>query len=126
MGKKKDKKINFTRCFFNLIFCLVLSCFKNIPLRILPIIFGFYLLLNAIIKFISGYILVKNKANGKLTEFMIGFVYLIVSIPIIFSPLKNLNRVLIVVGIYIILLGINFIMDFISQKIKEKGIEYYE
>lgn len=120
MGKKKDKKINFTQCFFNLIFCLVLSCFKNIPLSILPIIFGFYLLLNAIIKFISGYILVKNKANGKLTEFMIGFVYLIVSIPIIFSPLKNLNKVLIVVGIYIILLGINFIMDFISFLIPKR------
>ena len=52
IGKKKDKKINFTQCFFNLIFCLVLSCFKNIPLIILPIIFGIYLLLNAIIKFI--------------------------------------------------------------------------
>lgn len=120
IGKKKDKKINFTQCFFNLIFCLILSCFKNIPLSILPIIFGLYLLLNAIIKFISGFILIGNNANGKLTEFMIGFIYLIVSIPIIFSPLKNLNKVLIVVGIYIILLGINFVMDFISFLIPKR------
>ncbi len=124
IGKKKDKKMNFTKCFLNLLFCLTISFFKNIPLSILPIIFGIYLLLNSIIKFISGYILVKNNANGKLTEFFTGFVYLIISIPIIFSPLQNLNKVLIVIGIYIILLGINYIIDFISfiipKRVKNK------
>ena len=47
--KKKNKEINFTRSFLNLSFCLILSMFKNIPISILPIVFGLYLLLNAII-----------------------------------------------------------------------------
>lgn len=124
VGKKKDQKKNFTNSFLNLLFCFIISFFKNIPLSILPIIFGLYLLLNAIIKFISGYILVKTKANGKLTEFFTGFIYLFISIPIIFSPLKNLNIVLIIIGIYIILLGFNYIVDFINfiipKKVKNK------
>ena len=124
MDKKKDKKITFARSFFNLLFCLILSLFKNIPLSILPLIFGLYLLLNAIIKFINYYILVKGKARGKLTELLFGLVYLIISISIIFSPLKNINTVLIILGIYILLLGINYIMDFITflipKRIKNK------
>lgn len=120
IGKKKDQHKNFANCFFNLLFCLILSFFRNIPLSILPIIFGIYLLLNSIIKFISGYILVRTKANGKLTEFFTGCIYLIISIPIIFSPLQNLNIVLIVIGIYIILLGLNYIIDFINFIIPKK------
>lgn len=120
VGKKKDKEINFTRSFLNLLFCLICSLFKNIPLSILPLIFGLYLLLNAVIKFINYYILLKGNANGKLTEFLLGLIYLIVSIPVIFSPLKYLNSVLIIVGVYTILLGLNYIKDFITFVIPKK------
>ena len=129
IGKKKDQNINFTRCFLNLVFCLVCSFFKNIPLSILPMIFGLYLLLNAIIKFINYYILFKGNANGKLTEITLGFIYLILSIPIIFSPLKYLSVVLTFIGIYTILLGINFIIEFISvivpKRLKNKFKGYF-
>jgi len=124
VGKKKDRKINFTRSFINLLFCLICSLFKNIPLSILPILFGSYLLLNSIIKFINYYILLKGNANGKLTEFTLGLFYFIISISIIFSPLKYLSAVLVIIGVYTILLGINYIADFITfiipKKIKNK------
>lgn len=120
VGKKKDQKMNFTRSFLNLLFCLICSLFKDIPLSILPIIFGLYLLLNSIIKFINYYILFKGKANGKLTEFVSGIFYLIVSIPIIFSPLKHLSVVLIIIGIYTILLGTNYIINFITFLIPKR------
>ena len=113
IGKKKDQQLNFTKSFIYLLFCLILSLFRDIPLSILPIIFGFYLLLNAIIKFISGLILYKNGAHGKLAEFISGFIYLFIAVPIIFSPLKNLNIVLILIGLYLTLLGTNYILDFV-------------
>ncbi len=119
-GKKKDRKINFTRCFLNLIFCIVISFFRNIPLSILPLIFGSYLLLNGIIKLINYMILWKNKSNGRLTELVVALFYFVISIPIIFSPLKNLNRVLILLGIYFILLGANYLIDFITFLIPKK------
>ena len=120
IGKKKDKEMNFTRSFLNLLFCLIISLFKNIPISILPIIFGLYLLLNAIIKFINYYILLKGNANGKLTELFFGFFYCIISIPIIFAPIKNLNVVLLIIGIYIILLGSNYVIDFITFLIPKR------
>ncbi len=124
LGKKKEKNINFTKSFLNLCFCLICSLFKNIPLSILPIIFGIYLLINATIKFINYIILFKTKANGKLTEFVLGFIYLIISIPIIFSPIKYLSVVLVIIGVYTILLGTNYIIDFVTfiipKKVKNK------
>lgn len=120
IGKKKDKNINFTRCLLNLIFCFIISLFKDIPLSILPLIFGIYLLINAIIKFISSYILLRNNANGKLTEFLLGIFYLIFSVPILFAPLKNLSIVLIVIGIYILLLGINYTLDFVRSLLPKR------
>ena len=44
--KGTDGKITFTKCFLNLLFCLVLSCFPKIPMSILPILFALYLILN--------------------------------------------------------------------------------
>lgn len=124
IGKKKDRQMNFTASILNLLFCLICSFFRNIPLSILPIAFGLYLLLNASIKFMSGIILWKNKANGKLTEFTIGLIYLVFALSIIFSPIKNLNVVLVVIGIYVVLLGLNYIFDFITflipRRVKNK------
>ena len=123
-GRKKDKNINFTRSLLSLIFCLVLMLFRNIPLSILPLIFGLYLLLNSIIKFINAIIFLNSKSNGKLTELFLGIVYLVVAVPIIFSPIKNIDTVLVILGVYILLLGINYMIDFISFiipiKIKDK------
>lgn len=124
IDKKKNKDISFTKSFLYLLFCLIISLFRNIPISILPIVFGLYLLLNAVIKFISYYILFTNKANGGLTELILGIIYIGLSIPILFSPIKNLNVVLIIIGIYVVLLGVNYIFDFISflipRKIKNK------
>ena len=114
IGKEKDKKMNFIKSSINIVFCFVCSLFKNIPLSIIPLLFGFYLLLSSIINFINGGIYLYNKAKGYVTEFFLGAVYLIVSLSVIFSPIKNIDNVLIILGIYILLLGINYIVDFIG------------
>ena len=114
IGREKDKKINFVRSFINILFCFIFSLFRNIPLSIVPIAFGIYLLLSSIIKYINGGIYLYNKTKGYLTEFVLGTIYLLLSLSIIFSPIKNLDTVLIILGIYVLLLGINYIIDFIS------------
>ena len=103
IGKKKDKQINLTTSVLNLLFCFICSLFRNIPISILPIIFGIYLLINAIIKLINASILWKNKANGRLVETITFLIYFTVSISIIFAPIKNLSIVLLIIGIYILL-----------------------
>ena len=100
-SNKKDKNIIFLRSIISLIFCLVFALFKDIPLSILPIIFGFYLLLNAAIKTINLILLIENRAPGKLTEGFLIILYLLVGLSCIFSPLKNLEAILIIIGIYL-------------------------
>ena len=114
IGKEKDKKINFIKNLINILFCFIFSLFKNVPLSILPIVFGIYLLLSSIIKYINGGIYLYNKAKGYVTEFFFATIYLIISLSIIFSPIKNLDNVLIILGVYVLLLGINYIVDFIG------------
>lgn len=120
LGRRKEQDMNFTTSFLNLIFCLICSLFKNIPISILPIIFSLYLLLNAIIKFISYGILLKTKANGRLSQLGLALLYMVIAIPIIFSPIKNLNIVLVIIGVYTLLLGINYIWDFITFLIPKR------
>ena len=120
LGKNKDKNINFAKCFLNLLFCLTLSFFKNIPLSILPLIFGGYLLVNGLVKFINYIILVKNKTHGRLLELLSSLFYLVLSIPMVLSPIKNLNQIIFLLGWYFILLGITYLGDFITFSIPKK------
>lgn len=118
--KGTDGKITFTKCFFNLFFCLVLSCFPKIPMSILPILFALYLILNGIIKLMTYIILRYENTNGRLLELFQALIYLVIGVPLLISPLKKLSVMLTVMGVYILLLGINFIFDFINTIIPRK------
>ena len=117
---KRNKSIDFIRSITSMMFCLIFTFFKNIPLSILPIVFGFYLVLNASIKIINLVLLIENRAPGKLTESFLILLYLGVGISCIFAPLRNLEGILVIIGIYLILLGLNFIRDFLPVRFKDK------
>ena len=119
-NNKNKKNINFIRSIVNLLLCLIFSIFKNIPLSILPIIFGIYLLLNTGVKIINLAILIENKSPGKLSETLLIILYLVVGILCIIAPLKYLEGILIIIGSYLLLLGLTFIYDFISELIPFK------
>lgn len=120
LGKNKEKNINFAKCFLNLIFCLILSIYKNIPLSILPIVFGTYLFINGLVKLINYIILCKNKTNGRLFELISSLFYFIISIPMVLSPIKSIDNIVYLLGWYFILLGINYLFDFITFIIPKK------
>ena len=120
LGKKKDKKMNFTKCFLNLLFCLILSFFQNIPLSIIPLIFGGYLLVNGLVKLINYIILLKNKTNGRLFELFSSIFYLGISLPMVLSPIKNIDIIIFLLGCYFLLLGLNYLGDFITFLIPKK------
>ena len=114
IGRKKSKKVNFVRSVINIVLCIIFALFKNIPLSILPLMFGLYLGLNSAVKYVNGYIYIKNKIPGYLGDIVFGTVYLVVALIIILAPIRNLDIVLIIISIYFILLGANFILDFIT------------
>lgn len=112
--KKKKNRNEFFASLFNLIFALVLTLDTNLSLSILPIILGVYFLLNFILQLISTVIIIKNKDKGSIYKFLLSFAYLIVALILIFSPLTSIRNLLIASGIYFILLGINYLYDFIT------------
>lgn len=113
--KKTERKITFTRSFFYLLFCLIVVWFPEIPMSILPLLFANYLILNGAIKLISYIILLKEKTTGHLKELFMSLLYFGFGIPLLISPLSNISTMLLVMGIYVILLGITFVMDFINS-----------
>lgn len=119
-GNKKKKKINYIRSLSNLILCIIFSIYRNIPLSILPFIFGIYLILNSLIKIINLSILTINKSPGKLTEFILILIYYITGILCTIAPLSYLDFIIFIIGIYLLLLGITYIWDFIYEFIPIK------
>jgi len=119
-NKKTERKITFTRSFLYLLFCLILVWFPKIPMSILPLLFANYLILNGIIKLVTYIILLKERISGRLKELFMFLIYFGIGIPLFISPLKNISTMLWLMGIYIILLGINFIIDFINSLLPRK------
>lgn len=115
-----DKNIIFSKTFFNLIFVMILSIFPKIPLSIIPIVFGLYMLLNAIVRLLTFVALTKNNATGKVKEFFMMFIYLLIGLPMLFTPIKSIELLLTIIGVYLILLGTTYINDFVSSLIPLK------
>lgn len=113
--KKKKKANDFINSLLHLIFAFILSTVRKLSLSIVPVIMGIYFLLSFILQFINTIILIKNKDKGSLYKFLLSFSYLIVSLILIFKPLNNIKELTITSGIYFVLLGINYIYDYISD-----------
>lgn len=113
--KKNKKTSDFVNSLLHLIFALILSSLKELSLSIVPVIMGFYFLINFVLQLINTVILIKNKDKGSLYKFVLSFIYLIISLILIFKPLNNLKELTITSGIYFILLGLNYIYDYISD-----------
>lgn len=118
--KKNKKQSDFNNSLFHLIFAFILSSLKELSLSIVPVIMGIYFLLNFILQLINTIILIRNKDKGSLYKFVLSFCYLIVSLILIFKPLNNIKELTITSGIYFVLLGLNYIYDYISDLIPKR------
>ena len=114
-GKEKDK--SFIKSFSNLVFALVLSFFDKIPYSLFPMIVGVYLFVNSILQFIDLSIYLKNTGGLIFSKIFYFIFYLVVGFFLVVFPLKKINLFLKVMGIYLILIGIRFMLDAILQKI---------
>lgn len=94
-----------------LILTMFAFVFSDYSIAIIPIIFSLYLLLNAIVNFINFIIIKINKQGGGYEKLINGFIYFLVGITILFSPLIKLSLMLDILGSYSILLGLAFIFD---------------
>lgn len=99
---------------FNVILSIISFILSEYVIAIVPIIFSAYSLLNSFIN-ITNFILLKlNKVNGGYKTLFFGLFYLLIGIIILLGPIIHLDFVLCVLGIYSILLGFNFVFDYLE------------
>ena len=118
-NKSKDTLISITTLIVGLFF------FNNKErfLSLFPFLFGIYMLINGIGKFLS-YIIFKNKEKQNYYIVLIGsLIDFIFSYTMISKPKENIERLAIYLGIYLILFSITYFNDFLKEqfpKVKNK------
>lgn len=109
------RKKTYLSCLFHLIICIIFSSFPNFALAIAPFFFAIYLSCIALSQFITCYLELKNKDSIKFSNMILGILYLIIALPILKSPVIQLNTFLFCLSSYILLLGISILWDSILQ-----------
>lgn len=104
----------------NIIMATIFIFIPNIPFSLVSLIFGLYIIFNSVVKFINYLIFKTNKTHGRFLELFICLFYLFFGLSCILSPLVSVNTVLLIIGIYLIMLGSTYILDFITQIIPTK------
>lgn len=120
----RENRNNFWLCIFNLGVCLLFWFIPELFLGLIPLLFSLYLFVLGTSQFIMYLMFLENKVKGRIGYLLWGFCYYFISIPIIYSPINGINDFLFYLSIYVFLLGVasiyNFLLLFISKGTKDK------
>ena len=117
---KKDENISLVSCLFNLGISVIFVLIPNIPRGAITFLFAIYLLIISISNLTMYILFWINNSNHKFGYFLKFILYLIVAFPIIINPIRNGNTFIICLSIYLILLGLRCIADFIINIVPVK------
>lgn len=119
---KRDKNILNTiiRSLIEIIFGVFLIFSNKLILSFISIFFSLYLFILTIINIIDLILYFSNNIKGKLAIFINIIINIIFFFLLISSPYKNLKIALFIIGVYLLLYGINNIGDFIIDKLPDK------
>ncbi|MBQ9071718.1 MAG: DUF308 domain-containing protein [Bacilli bacterium] len=104
----------------NIVLGIVMLLFPKVSLSILPIIFSMYLLLNAVVKFITYINLRELNLKLRFSYLFFSIFFLSFSLLFLFYPLEELSLFLTIISCYCIILGLNKIIEFIIDLLTDK------
>lgn len=117
LRKPKDIFISLSTLNFGIYFLYDRERF----LSLFPILFGIYMLINGIGKFMT-YIIFKNRENTSYYNSLLGsLIDFIFSYIMITSPSKNVERLTIILGLYLLLFSITYFNDFLKELFPDKN-----
>ena len=114
---KKNENGSLVSSIFNLVVSILFVAIPNISLGIIPFMFSLYLLIICLANLIMYILFLVNTGNHKFSYLFNFIIYLIIAIPIMIRPIYNRRTFVICLSIYLILLGISSIFDFIISVI---------
>ena len=122
--KREKNNNNLVIIFLNTLFVLILIIIPSIPQSFFPMLFSVYLILYSFIKLIVFLISYKDYKHYRFKEIFYSIFYFIIGMYIFLFPMKYINILLLILGIYFIVLGsffeLNAIYVNIPIKLKNK------
>ena len=112
-GSQKKKAL--FSCLFHLVLCLIFAVLPEFILGIAPLLFSIYLVILGISQYVICYLEIRSGEQFGVRYFLVGCIYLAISLPIGLSPLGKLDNFLICLSIYALFLGGSFIWDALIQ-----------
>ena len=96
---------------------LFLMFFPRLPYYLVPIFLATNLLLHALIKLVDGILAIRNHNTGVVFAFGSFVFYLTFSVVLYCSPAMHIQTVLVSLGVYCVILGVTYVLDFIHSVI---------
>ncbi len=112
---KSKKKINIFLSISTFTIGIFFYANPNTFLKIFPLIFGLYMLINGLIKLIAYIIYRKDKIKGTFSTLFMSIVDFAFSIIMISNPGKNIRTLTLILGLYLILFGITYFYDLLKD-----------
>lgn len=112
---KPKKKINILISISTFAIGLFFFSKPNSFLILFPIIFGFYMLINGIIKLLTYIIYKEQKLKGYHPTLLASITDFIFSFIMITNPSENIKGLTIILGVYLILFGVTYFYDFLKD-----------
>ncbi len=93
----------------------------NLLLAMVPNLFGIYLLVHSLTRFITSMMFAKEHVRGALWEFLTALLTLIFAVILFLVGTANVGAITIPIGIYCLILGAFNISDFIRRLLPQKA-----
>lgn len=120
----KNTKRNLILALVNMLFIFVLLIIPTIPQSLFPILFSGYLIVYSATRLIMSIIFLKNHVSGVIKELISAIIFSLIGFSILLFPLKHIDILLFIVGIYFIVLGTFLILTaaYVTIPVKYKNI----
>lgn len=119
-NKQNRNKKFIMRDVADILFGIIIISIRASIINLLPVIFGLYFLAIAIIRTVDYYIYQKNKIKGRLGMLFSVILNLFASIVLTINPHLKTKYIVIIIGIYLILLGIKYLVDLLIEILPNK------
>lgn len=116
----KSTKKNIVLALVNVLFILILLMVPTIPQSVFPMLISGYLIIYSATKLTISIIFFKNRVVGVIKELLSAILFSFIGFSILLFPLKHIDILLFIVGIYFIILGAFFIITAIYVTIPRK------
>ncbi len=118
-GKKEQKKLieAIIKLVLDCAFTLVMFYKTNFILASITIFFGLYIFLHSLLHLFNFFLYYTNHIKGSLKLFFYFIITLILSLLLILHPTQNIVYAQVIIGLYLIFLGITKLNDFLVETI---------